>query len=66
MRVTCSAIVDDSRKRDNLCECIEIIGAEYTANGNTVYADYTGEKETGQKLISLFSQYPVHGISIIG
>ena len=65
MRLTCTAIVDDPRQIDNLCECIDIIGAEYSVKGNAVYADFIGDKKTGDKLIELFDQYPIHGISIL-
>lgn len=66
MRLTCTAIVNDTRQIDNLCQCIEIVGAEFSVKGNTVYADFTGDKETGEKLMKLFEQYPVHGMSILG
>lgn len=66
MRILCSAVVEDPRKRDNLCECIEIIGGDSSVMGNKVYADYKGDEETAKKLMALFSQYHIHGISIIG
>ena len=66
MRMTCSAIVEDPKKRDNLCECIEIVGADSVVMGNTVYADFSGDADTGKKLMELFKQFRQYGISIIG
>ena len=66
MRIVCNAIIDDPKKRDNLCQCIDILGAEYDVSGTTVYADYTGDEETAHKLMNLYKQYKTYGISIIG
>lgn len=65
MRIVCNTIIDDPKKRDNLCQCIEILGAEYDVSGTTVYADFTGEEDTAKKLMDLFRQYKTYGISIL-
>ena len=66
MKLFCTAIVSEPQQMDNLCQCVKIIGATPDVHGDTVYVDFAGERETGQKLIDLFQQYPLHGISIVG
>lgn len=65
MKVTCTAIVEEPKQRDNLCECIEIIGGYPDVVGNTVFAEYDGESKKAHRLMSLFKQYPFHGISVL-
>ena len=66
MKVFCTAIISEPQQMENLCQCVKIIGAVPDVKGNTIYVDFEGERETGQKLIDLFQHYPLHGISIVG
>lgn len=66
MKVFCTVVIEEPQQRDNLCRCLDIIGVEPDVKGNTIYAEYEGERETAQKLMDLFQQYPFHGISILG
>ena len=58
--VVCHATVDDERKRENLCECINILGGVARINGNDVSVDYEGSNTL--KMVELFEQYFQHGI----
>ena len=65
MRVICTAVVEDDRLKANLCECVGILGGKPNISGNTVCIEYEGSDSTAEKFVELFSQYPVHGISMI-
>lgn len=65
MRVICTAVVEDERQRDNLCECVGILGGKPQISGNTVCIEYEGPERTATKYMELFEQYPTHGVSIL-
>lgn len=65
MRVMCQATIPDSRQRENLYECIDVVGADYYTKNDTVYAEFDGVRERGELLASIFRNYPDHGISIL-
>ncbi len=65
MHIICTAIVEDERQRKNLCDCVGILGEKPCVSGNTVCVEYEGAISTIAKLIELFEQYPVHGISTL-
>ena len=65
MKIFCTAIVPEPQQMDNLSQCVEIIGAVPDVRGDTIYVDYQGEREVAMKLMELFQQYPVHGISTL-
>lgn len=56
------ATVDNPQQRDNLCECIEILGGVANTSFSDVVLEYEGSKEECEKFIELFEQYPRHGI----
>lgn len=51
----CSAVVADSVKRDNLCECVQILGGFPVECGDTVSVVYAGERAPTMALV--FQQY---------
>lgn len=65
MRVICNATLGDPRQIENLCECIKVVGADYYIKDNTVYAEFDGLREKGELLVSIFRNYPDHGVSIL-
>lgn len=64
--LSCNAVIENKAQRDNLCDCIRILGGVPEVNKDTVSIDYDGPQTTRDKFIELFEQYPRHGISIIG
>lgn len=62
MRVICAAVVEDSRQRENLCQCVNILGGVPCISGNTVCIEFEGRETTADKFIELFAQYPTHEI----
>lgn len=65
MHVICTAMVDDDRSRQNLCECVKILGQRPQVSGKTVCVDYDGLNRTADKLVDVFSQFPCHEITVI-
>lgn len=65
MKVVCTACVPEEKKRQNMVDCVRIIGAEATVEGDTIYVEYDGNIYISDKLIALFQHYPYHGISIM-
>lgn len=61
MNVICTAIVNDKRKAENLCDCVKKLGITPVVSGETVCAEYVGNKAIGTELVELFKQYDVHG-----
>lgn len=51
----CSAVVADSVKRDNLCECVQILGGFPVECGDEVSVVYAGAKASTMALV--FQQY---------
>ena len=62
MRVVCSAVLEDDRQRENLCQCVNILGGTPCISGNTVCVEYSGSETTVDKYIELFAQFPTHEI----
>lgn len=65
MRIICTAVVEDERQRDNLCECVGILGGKPNVSGDTVSVEYNGPVRTASKYIELFEQYATHGITTL-
>ena len=65
-KLYCNAIVEHEKQRDNLIECIGIIGVVPEFVGSKVFVEYDGDdKQIVEKLVNLFQQYSYHGISIL-
>ena len=64
MRVSCAAVVPDERQRDNLCQCVRILGAVPVVLGETVSVDYSGL--FAERVVELFSHYSTNQIQIEG
>lgn len=62
MKVRCEAVLELKTQRDNLCQCIRILGGEPEVNGKTVSVEYEGEAIS--MFESLFDQYQTHSITI--
>lgn len=62
MRVSCVATIDNKEQRQNLCECITLLGGVPEINGTDVSVDFADNKEKCEIMISIFEQYPRHGI----
>ena len=56
------ATIDNKQQRDNLCECITILGGEPKVSSCDVSVEYRGSKDECDKFISLFEQYHRHGV----
>lgn len=56
----CAAKVIDPMQRENLCQCVSILGATATCSGETVLVEYEGDNAT--KLVELFEHYTGHEI----
>lgn len=54
-KCVCSAAVSDEKKRENLCECVRILGGFPIECGDEVSVVYAGEKATVMALV--FQQY---------
>lgn len=62
MRVICAAVVENPQQRENLYQCIEILGGVPTVGNNTVCVEYEGENAKAEKFIELFEHYVRHEI----
>lgn len=65
MKLKCSAVVENPVQRENLLECLNIIGVTPNVARDTVYAIYEGEKgdRKAEQLVSLFENYVRHEIT---
>lgn len=63
MRVVCEAIVDNPIQRDNLCQCINILGGIPVIHRDKVVVDYEGDKS--DTMVKLFENHVRHTIHII-
>ncbi len=61
-KVICSAVVDNPQQRENLCDCVNILGGVPIISGNTVCVEYEGAK--AEKFIELFEHYIRHEIRV--
>lgn len=62
MRVICTAVVENPQQRDNLKQCIGILGGVPNEAGDTVCVEYEGEYAKAEKFIELFEHYVRHEI----
>ena len=62
MRVICSAVVPDEKRRKALCTCVQIIGGTPKVNGDKVSVEYEGSATIALKYASLFERYDDHDI----
>ena len=60
MKVICSAVVDNPQQKENLCQCVEILGGVPKCSGDTVCVEYEGYN--AEKFIELFEHYVRHEI----
>lgn len=51
----CKVVIVDDIKRENLCECLEVLGGFPIECGNEISVVYAGENV--EVIASLFSQY---------
>ena len=65
MHVICTAVLDNLLQRENLCQCIEIVGGVPIVARNTVCVEYSGDDQVAEKLIELFEQYCRHEIKVL-
>jgi len=65
MRVICTAVLENEPQRNNLRQCIGIIGGKPDVSGETVCVEYEGSSNVAQKFIELFEQYVTHEIKIL-
>lgn len=62
MKIYCLATVTDELQRQNLFQCIEILGGKPFSISEEVTLDFEGSPLQCDKFIELFSQYPYHAI----
>lgn len=60
--VRCKAVVQEAQ-RENLIECINILGGVPVIHRDEVSVEYSGDKEA--TMIELFEQYTRHEIQIL-
>lgn len=63
--IICSAIVENDAQKENLCECIKILGGVPEVCENVVSVECEGSAKNMSKFICLFEQYPYYGFSTI-
>lgn len=59
-KVICSAVVDNPQQRENLCQCVNILGGVPRVTGDTVCVEYEGINT--EKFVQLFEHYTRHEI----
>ena len=59
-KIICTAVVDNPQQRENLCDCVKILGGVPQLSGDTVCVEYEGENV--DKFIQLFEHYVRHEI----
>ena len=62
MKVYCSANLDNDLQIQNLCQCIEIVGAKPQIHNCEVSVEYSGNKTRCELLIEIFEHYSRHSI----
>lgn len=62
MTITCMAIVENPQQRDNLCECIEILGGVPCINKEAVSVTLSRDDAKAEKFIELFEHYARHKV----
>lgn len=61
-KVRCEAIIDEPRLRENLCQCVGILGYTPQVARNRIVVECEGEK--ANKMVELFEQFHRHSIHI--
>lgn len=62
MKILCTVLVQDNMQKENLCECIRILGGQPTISGSVVCVEFDGKPSEAEKFIQLIEQYPRHSI----
>lgn len=62
MHIICSAAIENEKQRDNLFDCIKILGGMPMVEGNVVSVEYMGDDMKASKIIALFEEYPDHAL----
>ena len=67
MKIHCEIVVDNAMQRENLIECLKIIGVEPIVKRDMVCADYEGKADDKQSklLIEIAENYVRHFIRVI-
>lgn len=65
MRIICTAVLDNDMQKDNLAQCVRILGGVPTVNRSTVCVEYDGSPSKAEKFIKLFEQFSRHEIKTI-
>lgn len=63
MKIRCEAIVENPMQRENLKQCIIILGGKPEVANDKVSVEYEGEKQ--ETIIELFEHYTRHSITSI-
>lgn len=63
MKLRCIAVVENPLQRENLCQCIGILNATSSMNGDTVRVEVDYPSPQAEKLIELFEHYTRHEIT---
>lgn len=62
MRAVCEAIIENPAQRENLRQCINILGGVPVIHRDKIVVDYEGEKIDA--MVKLFEQYVRHRIRV--
>ena len=65
MIVSAVATIYEEAGRENLKQCIEILGGHPIVDGTSVGVDFTGSPKSCEKFIELYEQFPKHNITVI-
>lgn len=57
-----SVTIDNPQQKDNLIQCMKILGGNPRSELSDVVLDFEGTKEQCEKIIELVEHYPRHGI----
>lgn len=63
--VKCIAIVEHPKQRDNLCECIRILGGTPCVNKDSVSVSLSSDNPQTEKFIDLFEHYVRYEIQYV-
>lgn len=62
MKIKCTAIVENPQQRDNLCQCIGILGGVPDVNKEAVSVTLLRDDAKADKFIELFEHYARHEV----
>lgn len=57
MHVICSATVENEQQRDNLFDCVKILGGVPTIEGDLVSVEYMGDDMRASRMVALFEEF---------